>query len=91
MKDFEIKVEVLKYGQVAPYKDSVYEYRIKTTLPEFDVKSFCVKFLKPATHEVESGCFNGSCSFPFGLENYYKFSKTGDDSYYYIVCSPYTG
>ena len=91
MSNFKIEVEQLRYGQVGPYKDSVYEFVIKTDLPEHDVKRFCTTFLRGGKHQVDSGKFDGNCSFPFGLESYFKFHKKDDGSYYYITCHPYTG
>jgi hypothetical protein len=88
---FTINVETLQAGQVGPYKDSIYKYKITVINPPFNVdriiEDFCTKALKPAANKGYN--FNGSCNFPFGLNNYYSFTKNEDKSYNYNVCEPY--
>lgn len=90
MKEQKITWKTLHDGQMRLCADSVYEYEIFTDLRESSVKEFCTKFLRPSKIEF-AGCFNGSCSFPHGLNSYFKFTKKDDNKYYYIVCEPYTG
>lgn len=86
----EIKWEVKRSGQVRSHADSIYEYEVETALPEYEVKRFCTSFLKPSKHEG-GGSFSGACSFPHGMDSFYKFEKLEDNKYRYTVCSPYTG
>ena len=90
MKEQKITYKCLQAGQVRPYADSIYEYELETTLHITEVKRFCTLFLRPSKIE-HAGRFDGSCSFPHGLNSYYKFTKKSDTNYHYIVCSPYTG
>jgi hypothetical protein len=90
-KQHKIEWEVLHYGQIRKYTDSIYRYKIVSDLPEKDVKRFCVTFLYPAKHEAPNGRYNGASQFPFGLDSYYKFVKTDENTYEYTVCRPYTG
>lgn len=82
-----IIIRCLHDGQVAAYKDSIYSYEIESDMSAGLVKHFCTRKLKKAEHEGTD--FSGSCSFPFGLNPFYSFTKTGDNSYKYIVCQPY--
>jgi len=86
---YRIEWTIKRQGQVRPYADSVYEYEIESDLKEAKVRKFCTEILKPSEN-IGSG-FTGACSFPFGLNSYYSFWKTGDNSYNYKVCCPYTG
>jgi hypothetical protein len=87
----QISFDTVKTGQVAAYKDSIYEYVIESNLPEEFIKRFCTKTLNPATNESPNGCFSGACGFEFGLAPFFKFKKTGDNIYLYTVCCPYCG
>ena len=100
MKDKHIQWKQIQAGQLRPYADSIYEYEITTNIKgmlynetdeEYDkIKEFCTEILYPSKNEGGGG-FNGSCSFPHGLNSYYKFVKRDRGSYHYIVCQPYTG
>ena len=88
----QISWEVIKSGQVAAHKDSTYKYVIETKLPERTVREFCTKFLHRAQYEAQNERqFNGSCSFPFGLDKFFKFyqDEENENIYHYFVCHPY--
>jgi len=86
-----ISWKVLKSGQVAPHKDSIYKFEIETDIHENQVKEFCFTFLHRVNSKNKGNQFNGSCNFPFGLSPFYSFSKLENNKYHYIVCRPYTG
>lgn len=83
------KVETLRSGQVSSYKDSVYEYRVTSTAPEEQVLEACLNDIHKCNKENKGYDFSGSCSFPYGLNNFYSFTKIQDGVYIYKVCSPY--
>ena len=87
----KFKVKNIRYGQVASYKDSIYEYEVISEVPESEVEKHCITEVKPCKNKSQGSSFHGSCSFPFGLNSYYKFNKVADNTYRYTVCSPYTG
>jgi hypothetical protein len=84
-----LKVEIVRSGQVKAYQDSIYEYIITATCPEEEVKNICLTEIYPCNPEYKGSNFSGHCSFPFGLNNFYSFSKKSENQYRYIVCSPY--
>lgn len=88
-----IQFELLQGGQVAPYKDTIYVYKVTSTYECHDkdkfVENFCTKVLRPSKNKGFN--FNGSCNFPFGLDRYHSLTKNEDGSYTYKVCDPYTG
>jgi hypothetical protein len=85
------KVETLRSGVVSAYKDSVYEYRVTSTAPEEQVLEVCLTDIHKCNKENKWNDFSGSCSFPYGLNNFYSFKKIQDGVYIYKVCSPYCG
>lgn len=87
----DIQVIKVQGGQIASYKDSIYEFIVQSYLHEEQVEELCKLYCRNSTHKVKNGNFNGSCSFPFGLESFYKFERIGYGVYRYIVCEPYTG
>lgn len=93
MREFEIqvKVAVLKSGQVRPYADSIYQYEVESNLSESETKRLCTSFIRRSAFEEPNGKYNGSCGFPHGLNSYYKFTKQVYEKYLYTVCEPYTG
>lgn len=86
---FSITWEVLKSGQPRPHADSIYIYKVFSDSPEYLIMGFCTQILKPSKNKGSN--FSGSSSFPFGLESFYSFEKTGEHEYLYKVCQPYTG
>ena len=92
--EFLVRWDLIRAGQVSAHKDSIYEYKVYSDRPEAQVKTFCTTILEPyAGHEAadDKAQFNGSCSFPYGLESFYAFRKLAENTYYFIVCRPYTG
>jgi len=87
-----IEWQVLRAGQPRPYADSIYEYVIKSKLPESFIKNFCTKVLKPCDIPSKAGNeqFTGSCGFPYGLDSFYKFKQEAEGIYKYVVCEPFT-
>lgn len=82
----------LRAGQVRPYGDSIYRYRVMSDSPMFVVSTFCRKVLKPCENEcLDDNQYTGSCSFPFALNSFYKFEMESPGVYIYTVCEPWTG
>jgi len=84
-----LKVTPIRGGQLRPYADSVYEYEIESTLDPKETENHCTAKVKPCQNKGSD--FSGSCSFPFGLNSFYSFSKIAENKYNYKVCEPYTG
>lgn len=84
-----ITYETIRAGQVGPYKDSVHKFKVTSDLPEAEVKRFCTETLMRSNNQSNSGCYNGSCGFPFGLSSYFRFVKLEEGVYEYMVCQPY--
>lgn len=84
-----ITVEAIQLGQVGPYKDSIYKFKVISDLPLSEVKEFCTKTLRRSKNESPNGCYTGSCGFPFGLSSYFRFKKVAEGEYEYTVCEPY--
>jgi len=79
-------------GQVRSYADSIYKYEIKSPLDIEHVEAVARDRIDRLHKVTNKGwCFSGSCSFPFGLEPYFRLSKDGDGSYTLLICQPYTG
>lgn len=89
----KISVTKMYSGQVARYKDSIYDYKIKSYLKPKEVEEYCLDNVGPfkPKHKLNNGVFNGSCFFPFGLQPYYRFIRRSEIEYQYTICSPYTG
>lgn len=79
----------LKKGQVGPYKDSIYRWKIESELSETEVKDYCTGTLMPCEKEHPSGNYSGTSDFPFGLNSYFKFENKGEGTFLYTVCVPY--
>ena len=94
-KKLEAKIEwdIVRQGQAEVYQDSIYEYRVKSSLPDCRIESFCTLFLRPCTKKGQG--FNGHDGFNqstgHGLDHYYSFVKESEDVYVYKVCEPFTG
>lgn len=89
MREMKLSIKVLREGQPRPYADSEYEYEIEVeNCPEFTVKQFCTKILRPCTQTRAEWKTDNAGSY-FG--GYYEFSAIGDNKYRYYVKSPYTG
>lgn len=87
---YEFTVKTLRYGQVRPYADSIYDYIVESEQPEFVVKNFCTKVLQPNTQEYNDWKpYNKDPSSYFA--GYYDFRKVKDNTYSYHVVIPYTG
>jgi len=89
---YSIRWQIIRVGQLRLYADSIYEYRIESELHENLIKNFCIKVLRPCSIEGRVGTeqFDGSCSFPHGLQPYYRFRKIEENIYEYVVCEPFT-
>lgn len=48
MKEYKFNVETIESGQRKSYGDSFYTYKVTSTEPEWVVKTFCTKVLKPS-------------------------------------------
>jgi hypothetical protein len=91
-KEFLIRWDVIRVGQVGKYTDSIYEYKVYSDKDEGEVETFCRNFIKPASHKaIGNDSFSGRCGFPYGLESYYDLKKIGENTYRYLVCYPYNG
>ena len=86
-----MEIKKVSGGQLRPYSDSVYVFEVTSDKPEDEVEKHCTQEVKRCNNKSQGGRFDGSCSFPFGLNSYYKFSKVTDNKYRYTVCEPYTG
>lgn len=87
----DITVIKVQGGQVASYKDSIYRFIVQCFLPEEQVEELCKLYCRNSNNKLQGGNFNGSCSFPFGLNSFYRFNKLAYGVYEYTVCEPYTG
>ena len=85
-----MEVKNIRGGQVRPYADSIYQYKITSDKPEEKVEEHCAKEVHRCSNKLQGGCFTGSTGFPFGLDSYYKFNKMSDGKFSYTVCEPYT-
>lgn len=85
----ELKVTALQEGQMRPYQDSIYRYKVESNFDEKRVKDFCTVVLRKCENELANGSFDGACSFPFGLNSYFRFIKKSEGEYEYTVCQPY--
>ena len=87
VRNYNFKVEVIREGQSRPYADSEYEYLVTSDCPEFVVKEFCTKVLRPKNQEHKDWDRNDINSF---FRGYYTFEKKGENTYRYYVREPYT-
>ena len=83
--------EYVRGGQLRAYSDSIYEYIIESNEPKNMVERYCTASVHKCKNKHQSGTFDGSCGFPFGLDSYYKLIEISEHRYRYTVCSPYTG
>lgn len=87
MREFSIKVKVIKEGQSKPYTDSEYEYEIEVeNQSEHGIKEFCTRFLNPCTQTFEQWNKNDADSY---FRGYYTFKKLADNKYRYYVKEPF--
>ena len=86
-----IKVKQLHFGQMGAYRDSIYDFEIISAKPEDEVEKYCTTEIRKCGIKDQGACFSGNCGFPHDLNSYYKFRKTGENTYRYTVCEPYTG
>ena len=73
-----LKLNTLQSGQVAPYKDTVYKYILMTDMEIHTAHFFCVENIQRCNIRNIGSDFSGSCSFPFGLERYHKFTPVNE-------------
>ena len=80
----------IRSGQAGPYKDSVSVF-------EFDAKNEvdALAGLKELGYDIKNRLdgviHDGSCGFPFGLEDFYSLEQIGQGRYRCSITSPYCG
>ena len=86
MKEFKFQVNTIREGQPRPYADSEYEYEIISDCGEFAVRQFCTNILRAKRQEYKDWDRHNADSYFAG---YYRFAKTGDNTYKYYVKEPF--
>lgn len=88
--NYKYTIKCLQAGQVAPYKDTIYKYKVTTNEQSIDeILAYCRSKIDNFKNVENKGSnFSGSCSFQYGLEPYYHYDN---EDKILSICYPYTG
>jgi hypothetical protein len=87
----DISLKLIASGQKGAYKDSVTEYEVESELGAKITEKLLVRDLIKTSNKTTSiREFSGSCGFPFGLEKFYGFWLTEEETKFKLkICYPY--
>lgn len=94
--NYQFKVKTIECGQRHSYGDSYYTYEVESDRPEYEVKAFCMNFLKPSFEKSKMpNPFSGQLlefkKITNNNEGNQSFGKYNTETYHYSVKREYTG
>lgn len=87
----DITLTLISSGQKGAYRDSITEYEVESELGAKITEKLLVRHLiKTSNKKTSTRQFSGSCGFPFGLEKFYGFWPTEEETKFKLkICYPY--